>query len=512
MHDARHWIKGCCARGSGVLLGVLLCGCAVGPNYHTPAIETPQAYQQLPDSRASVPLSEPLPAQSDLSQWWTQFHDPTLDSLVSRALAANLDLQAAAARLRQAREQIIIAGARELPSIDASGLGARLHAGTNPLESLSGGGAAAGAGAAASSAAAGPVSFKLFSLGFDASWELDIFGGVRRSIEAAHASAQAAAWQLRDGEVSLCAEVANDYLTLRAAQAREAILRSSIEHQQQLLQLAMARARAGLTTELDVNQQRAQLATDQAQLPDLQSQALAMAHALGVLLGEEPEALTGELATARPLPVVPPTLPVGLPSQLLRRRPDVREAERQLAAATAQIGVAVAQLYPSFDLIAGPSLVNNSLSGLLSSRHYGDVEAGLIQWPLFDWGRRRANVRAQEDQRQQAYLAYRRAVLAALQDAEDALTRYASAQRRLLALEQARSSAQSSLQIAEQQYQAGTVDFLNVLTATATLLGIEDQTAQSQQALTQALVAVYKALGGGWSAGPGGRSQRAAVP
>jgi outer membrane protein, multidrug efflux system len=472
----------------GGVAAATLTACTVGPNYRPPALETPPAFQQVPQTKDLAPISQANATEADLSQWWTQFHDQTLTSLVERALRFNLDLQTAASRIRQAREQVIIAGASEWPSINATGSAARLHSNSNPLASLGG------------TSGATSTNLKFFSLGFDATWEIDLFGGTRRSVEAAHASAEAAEWQLRDAQVSLSAEVAIDYLALRAAQSRIAILRSSIAHQQDLLQLATARAQGGLTTELDVNQQRAQLASDQAKLPDLEAQETAMIHALGVLLGGQPDALAGELTEARALPVVPQTLPVGLPSDLLRRRADIRNAERQLAAATAQIGAAVAQLYPKFDLIAAPLFVKDTASGLLTAQQFTDLELGLIQWPVFEAGKLRANVRAHEEQQRQAYLAYQQAVLGALRDAEDALTRYAAAQRTLLALEEAESSAQSSLQIAEQQYQTGTVDFLNVLSANTTLLDTQDQTAQSQQALAQALVSVYKALGGGWDA------------
>lgn len=467
-----------------------LAACTVGPNYRAPTLDTPAAFQQVPQTKDLAPVSQASAAEADLSQWWTQFHDQMLTSLVERALQFNLDLQTAASRIRQAREQVIIAGASAWPSINASGSAARLHSNSNPLSGLSGSG----------SGAPTTTNLKFFSLGFDATWEIDLFGGTRRGVEAAHASEEAAMWQLRDAQVSLSAEVAVDYLALRAAQARSAILRSSVAHQRDLLQLAAARAQAGLTTELDVNQQRAQLASDQAKLPDLEAEETAMIHALGVLLGGQPDALAGELTDPRALPVVPQTLPAGLPSDLLRRRADIRRAERQLAAATAQIGVAVSQLYPKFDLIAAPVFVKDTASGLLTGKQFTDLELGLIQWPIFQAGKLRANVRAQEEQQRQAYLAYQQAVLGALRDAEDALTRYAAAQRTLLSLEEAQSSAQSSLEIAEQQYQTGTVDFLNVLTANATLLDTQDQTAQSQQALAQALVSVYKALGGGWSA------------
>ena len=316
--------------------------------------------------------------------------------------------------------------------------------------------------------------------------------------EAAKANTEAALWQLRDAQVSLSAEVASGYLALRTAQTRSAIIQQSVHHQTELLDLATARARAGLVTELDVNQQRTQLAATAAQLPGLEAEQRARVHALGVLLGLEPETLRMELSTAAAPPLVPAALPIGLPSELLRRRPDVRHAERQLAAATADVGVAVASLYPKFNLIGAVTQASSSAGNLLSGRSFTDVGLGMISWPLFQGGRLRANVRVSEEQQNQAYLVYRKSVLSALQDGEDALARYTSEQRRLVSLRESQRAAASSAHIAEQQYRAGLVTFINVLTATTTWLSAEDQVQQSDEALAQDLVSLYKALGGGW--------------
>jgi NodT family efflux transporter outer membrane factor (OMF) lipoprotein len=334
---------------------------------------------------------------------------------------------------------------------------------------------------------------------FDATWEADIFGGTTRAIEAARVNTDATRWQLRDAQVSLSAEVANTYLTLRTLQARTAILNESTGHQSELLKLAAARARAGFTTELDVNQQQAQLSATRAQLPELEAQQRAAIHALGVLLGEEPNAVSAELSSPAAVPYVPPTLPVGLPSELLRRRPDIRSAERRLASATAEVGVAVASLYPKFDLLAAANLASTSLGHLFDSSSFSDVQGGLINWPLFKGGQLRANVRAKREEETQAYLAYRQSVLTALRDTEDALARYTSEQRRLTSLLESQTAASRSLDIAEAQYRVGLVPFINVLTSTATLLNTEDEVAQSRQQLDQDLVSLYKALGGGWS-------------
>ena len=484
----------------------LLCGCTVGPNYRPPDIPVPKEYASANADAAQPPAGQHDVTDAELSNWWQQFQDPQLQSLIKRAFESNLDLQTAASRIRQARAQEIIAGAAGLPNLNATGLGAYIHSNSNPLGALAGGSAGGTSGSGSGDAGGGggassgsdSSTLKLFSAGFDATWELDVFGGVRRGVEAAHAAADAAVWQMRDAEVSLSAEVAVDYLTLCATRVRLDVVRNAIQRQQQILDLTEARRRAGFVTELDVNQQRAQLATTVAQLPSLEAEARAMTHAIAVLLAQEPESITGELQTASQLPNVPSALPVGLPSDLLRRRPDIRMAERRLGSATAEVGVAVAELYPNFDLIGAATYASNSVNGLVSSRNLTSVGAGLIRWPVFQGGRAHANVTAQEEQRQQAYLAYQKSVLTALQDADDALVRFSAEQHRLTALLEAESAATSSLEISRSQYENGVTTFISVLNANTTLLDVQNQIAQSRMAVAQTLVSLYKALGGGW--------------
>jgi NodT family efflux transporter outer membrane factor (OMF) lipoprotein len=382
-----------------------------------------------------------------------------------------------------------------LPSVGVSGAGVRLYAKSDPLAGITGGGAPASADSS--------TNLHIYALAVDASWEIDLFGGVRSAVEAAHAATEAQEWQLRDGEVSLSAEVANDYLALRALRARRAVMAGSIDHEAELLQLAMARASAGLANEVDVNQERTQLARDQAQLPQLDAQSGATTNALAVLLGEAPEAMQGELAampaTTDTTPEVGEELPAGLPSDLLRRRPDVRAAERRLAAATDQVGVAVAKLYPRFDLIAAASLASSSLQNLLSVRNFAALGIGDVMWPVFAGGQLRANVRATEEERVQAYLAYQSSVLAALQDAETAIIRCTTEGRRLELLQGYVRAANSTSQIAADEYRNGIVDFTTVLSAADAELDARDALIQSRQALAQARISLYKALGGGWS-------------
>ncbi|HEY5049208.1 MAG TPA: efflux transporter outer membrane subunit [Rhizomicrobium sp.] len=487
-----------------VVLGCATLGaCNVGPDYKTPAVPVPATFQESSATQAAAPLSRPVDTTADIAVWWSQLQDSELDRLIAGALEENLDVQSAASRVRQARQQEIIAGAAELPTVSATGVGLNTHSNSNFIGKLTG---------APSSQTDMPANMKLYSAGFDASWEIDIFGGTRRAMEAAAANTEASLWGMRDAEVTLTAEIAADYLALRAAQARIALLRQQSGDQQVLFNIIRARANAGFVTHLDVNQQQTLVSTTQAEIPQLEAQVRIMAHALAVLSGRQPESLTAELAAPTGLPPIPATLPVGLPSDLLRRRPDIREAERKLAAATAQIGVAVADLYPKFDLTGLASFTSNHLSNLLVPGSFGTIGLAQISWPIFEAGKIHANIRANEEQQLQAYLAYRKAVLSALEDAEDALARYTTEQRRLLATREAAAAATSSVAIAQAQYRAGLTPFINVLTAQTNSLSSRDQLVQSQQALATDLASLFKALGGGWSATAVNPDTRPATP
>ena len=476
------------------LFALLLAGCAIGPDYSKPDIKTPDRF-----TADAAPLSVPLATEADLTAWWTQFHDAELNSLINRALAANLDLQSAASRVREAREQEIIAGAAGAPSVSATSNAAHLHSGRNFLSQLGGGQSSSSSSSSSSSQpASGGTDVSVYSLGFDASWELDVFGGVRRSVEAAEAGSEAAHWQMRDGEVTLTAEIAANYIILRAAQARIALLQGELQSQNATLDLVSARAKTGFVTELDVNQQYALKSSTEAQIPSLEAEVTTNEHAIAVLLAADPNSLAGELNATAPLPDIPASLPVGLPSDLLRRRPDVRQAERKLAQATAEQGVAIAALYPKFSLTGYLTLSSNSLGGLFNSTSLSQLGLASISWPIFHGGEARANIAAKDEERLQAYYAYQRAVLVAVQDAEDALVRYAAEQRRFVSLNEAVTRNRSSTAIALQQYQAGLTTYINVLTAQSTELQASDQLAQSKQALAVDVASLYKALGGGW--------------
>ena len=488
-----------------VVATAMLSACVVGPDYRKPDITTPAAYSAV----KALPEASANEREADLDAWWMQFHDSELDTLVDRAMHGNLELQTAVSRIREAREQTIVAGAAALPAVnaDADVNHTRLsqNSGLSQLASQLGGGASSGQGGAQAGGGHAGGGFALpgggftsYTVGFDASWEIDVFGGVRRSIEAAQARAERALWESRDSAVSVSAEIASDYFMLRAVQRQISITHDQIERQQQALALLDARHKQGFVSELDVHQQRAQLASIEASLPALDAQAAAQIHALGALLGEQPDALQAELAPAHALPSVDLRVPVGLPADLLRRRPDIRAAERALAASNADIGVAVADLFPKFNLSGMFDFVSLDLRNLLdsASRQYGGTAA--ISWPIFDGNRIRANVRIREEQNRQALYAYRNAVIRALQDVEDALTRYADERKRNDALRKTLAEAQNAADIARAQYRAGLVDFTPVLTAQGTLLDAQNQLAQSDGSLDRNLVSLYKALGGGW--------------
>ncbi len=478
---------------------VALQACAVGPNYHTPTIQTPAAFSELATGRD--PLSQPVASEADLSQWWTQLNDATLNSLITRALAQNLNLKAATSRLRQARESVVVAASADIPHLSSSATVARVNDNSKSvLLSNIFGAESGGTGDTINT----PSHLNLFAANLDASWEIDIFGGGRRSVEQADANLEASVWRRRDGEVSLTAEVANDYLMLRTLQAEVAIAKSEAQTQAANYTIIHQQAQTGFVTQLSINQQQAQVEATIAQIPALQAQARAQIHAIAVLLGQAPETMEAELSPAGPVPTPPLTLPIGLPSDLLRRRPDIREAERQLAAATADVGVQVANLYPKFNVMAiGPAFASTTTDHLFDLNNAASLGYGMIQWPIFEGGRVRAGIRSARDQADQAYLTYQQTILGALQNVEDALARYRSEQERIKPLEASLKAAQSSQVIAKQQYAIGFVTYINVLQAQATELNAENQLTQAKAALCQDLAALYTALGGGWSADEG---------
>jgi NodT family efflux transporter outer membrane factor (OMF) lipoprotein len=401
-----------------------------------------------------------------------------------RAVEGSLDLKISAARIREARAARGIAIAGALPQVRASGGYSRskqLVARTNGVL-LSEGSSAQ----------------NVFEAGFDASWEIDIFGGVRRDEEAALAQVQAAEEAREDLLVTLVADVARNYLELRGTERQIEILDHTVEAQQESLALAQARLDSGMGSELDVTRAQGLLSATVAQRPVLEILRRQSAFRIGVLLGREPEVLRAELDAPRPLPLAPPEMPRVLPSELLTRRPDLRRSERELAAATARIGVAKADLFPRFNLLGSFGRRSNDLAGLNASSQFWSGGLG-FQWPIFAGGRIRANIRVQEARQEQALLQYQKAVLTALEEVENALSAHSRELTRQESLRASVAANRRALELANERYTSGLENFLAVLDAQRSVYAAEDQLVQSERNVAVALIAVYKALGGGWS-------------
>jgi outer membrane protein, multidrug efflux system len=462
----------------------LLAGCTVGPNYRPPATPTPARFAETENQTGL--------ADAQLASWWEGFGDPELDKLVSRAVAQNLDVQTAAARIREARAREIAAGASSKPQVDAQSSATRQRISENAIPLPPGAGGSGGSFGLPGS------EFTTFRVGFDASWEIDLFGKTRRSVEAARARTGEALWNQRDVQVSVAAEVADAYLTLRTLQQRIATAEAELARQQRFERLVAARARGGLVTGQDLEQQRSERSTAAAALPGLHAQAETQIHAIGVLTGDTPEALIAEVSPPAAMPPAPPDIPAGLPSDLLRRRPDIRAAERELAASTADIGVAVADLYPRFSLTAAPTLVSTALASLIEWGSRSFSIGAALDWPLLNGGRTRGNIAVANARQEQALIAYRKSVLQALQDVEDSLSRSDGDRRQVADLQDALRTATRAEEIARTRYRGGLVTYSDVLQAQARRIKLEDQLTETRGTLARDTVALFKALGGGW--------------
>ena len=457
---------------------VLASGCSVGPNYHPPQTRTPEKW--------STELAGGENTGS-VETWWKAFHDAELDSLIRRAVHANLDLKIAEARVREVRAQYRIALANFGPTADTAAFAGKDRMSKNaPLLS------------AMTLPSSVPFENETYLAGFQASWELDVFGGNRRAAEADRAEVGVAEAACRNARIIVLGEVGRNYVALRGGQRRLEIANKNIKAQQAALDIARDRFKNGLTSDLDVQQSTALLATTQAEIPKLESSVAASIHRLGVLLGEQPGALASELSRPAAIPSVPPKVPVGLPSELLLRRPDIRQAERQLAASNARIGVATADYFPKFALTGGGGYLNVSAVDWFSPGSQFWSMGPTAQWRIFDSGRIRANIRVQNARQEQALANYERVVLIAFEEVENALVNYAKEKSRRRSLEEAVKAGENSLKMANQLYSKGLSNFINVLDAERSLYQSEDALVQSDRAVSQNLIALYKALGGGW--------------
>ncbi|MEZ0497138.1 efflux transporter outer membrane subunit [Sphingomonas sp. IW22] len=464
-------------------VAVPLAGCAAGPDYR------PAAPSQLgvPDA-FSVPGTA---TREDLSRWWTRFDDPLLQRLVEQAAPDNLDVAQAVTRLRQAREALVQARADFLPSLSASGGYSRRQAiaGGSQQTQLPDG----------TIINTGQGSTDNFSLGADANYQLDLFGGVRRSVEGARATYEGAGFDYASLLVSVQGEIARNYILARAAQAQIENARASLAIQDENLEIAGFRVQAGLVSSLDAEQARAQRAQTAASIPNLEASYNSAVSRLGVLTGQAPGALKAEMAAVRPIPRGPAAIGTGIPADTLRQRPDVRSAERALAAATAQIGVAEAQLYPALNIAGGIDTAASAI-GSLGDIVTGTLFAGLSQL-IFDGGRTRALVRSQRAAADAAFLAYKSSVLTGLEEVENAVVALQTAQARAAQFRIALDAANNSAILARSQYRAGLTDFTTLNQTETQLLSARNSLTTANSDEATALVQLFAALGGGWDAG-----------
>jgi NodT family efflux transporter outer membrane factor (OMF) lipoprotein len=496
----------CSLRAS--VLAILAClamtGCTVGPDFERPQTSTPDVFNRTESAQASSKA-----IQSEFGpDWWTLFNDPILNALEKQLADANLDVAAASARLRQSRAEQRIAGAAELPTLDGAASYYRERGSENGVLSLLGvtptatqpqsaaGDAALGVGALPGDS--GSPAYNLYQFGFDASWEVDIWGRVRRSVETATALTQASYEDRNAVLLSARAELARDYIELRDTQSLLVIAKQNLEIARDVMKLTQVRVREGVTTELDVDNASAQVASIESLIPTLESRCETTINAIGMLLAETPGALRQTLGESRDVPELPGQVPIGFPSELVQRRPDIRKAESQLHAATASIGMAKADFYPRISLNGSAGFQSLQLSNLASWASGQYVVGPSITLPIFEGGRLKGTLHLREAQQQEAAIVYKRTVLEAWREVDDALLVYDAEQRRRDRLTAVVSLNRRALSIAQQRYKAGALDYLDVLNVQKQLLEAQSNLEQSKATAAANLITLCKVLGGGW--------------
>ncbi|MFT4045582.1 MAG: TolC family protein [Solimonas sp.] len=467
------------------IAGATLAACSVGPDYHAP---------QLPAAHADADVDVSLyDAGEPPAQFWATFGDERLDALEARALSANHDLRIALAHLNQARALRREVFFDYLPTVTAEAGWAKTQESADQLPGYT----------------RDERRTELYGASFDAAWELDLFGRVRRENEASRANEEALAADLRSAQLSVAAEVARTYFELRGAQARLAVAFGNADNQLGTLNYIEARLNYGRGTELDQQRAKAQLATTRARIPDLKIAIANAEHRLAVLGGLEPTALHAQLTDAAALPPLPRLVQIGKPEDLLRRRPDVASAERQLAAATAGIGIAAADYFPRVSFVgeAGFSVAHLGSVGDGGSEAYSFGPS--ISWAAFDLGRVRARVAQRRAGADAALARYEQSVLQALEETSNALVAYGESRRKLDLLDAGAQASTRAVQLARVRFEAGAADFIDVLDAERSQLDAEDTLAQARTQTAASLVALYKSLGGGWNAAPATAVSRA---
>ena len=467
---------------SGPTLAIGLIGCTVGPNYQSPEVKE--------ESRRPVSNEENLPSRTvegavDIT-WWKSFRDSQLSSLVGKLAAQNLDLKTAAERVLQSVAQRQVAVSQGLPHIEGQSVDNYNRQSPNGFLSL------------LTPAPGAPLDYTLFHEGLSSSWQLDLFGRVRRAVEAADANALAAVENRHGVALAAVAELAQNYMLLRGTQNRLGIAKRNLRLAEENVELVNTRFRNGVATTLDMAQARAQQATIAATLPPLRAREAELINAIGLLLGEAPRALETELHRTQILPRVPRKVPVGLPGTLIRRRPDIREAEARLHQTTAQTGVAVADFYPDVTLNGTVGVDSLHLSNLFNLASTAFVVGPSISIPIFQGGRLRGALTLSESHQREAAVFFQETVLRAWKEVDDALTRYREAQRRRIDVARSVTENQAALQAARQRYSEGATNFLNVTATQALLLQSENDLSDSDTQIATDLVDLYRALGGGW--------------
>jgi NodT family efflux transporter outer membrane factor (OMF) lipoprotein len=456
-------------------IALVTSGCMVGPDYHAPHPDAPAGWAGVTEAPAPQQPSAATAQPAELAQWWKRFDDPVLTQLVEDALKTNLTLQLAVACLRQARAQRGIAVAGLLPALGGS---AEYQREIVPFST-------------------GPAK-NLFQAGFDAAWEVDFFGGQRRNVESANASVQASVEGISDAQVTIAAEVALNYVQLRGYQQQIVIAQKNLKSMRDTARITRQKTNAGFECELDIANADANVATTEAQIPVFETEARQSIYALSVLLARPPADLLEQLTPTGNIPGVPAQIPAGLPSDLLRRRPDIRRAEAQLHSATAQIGVATADLFPKVCLTGTVSWQSNLASTWWGVGNQAYSLGPSVTVPLFQGGAIVSNIRVQEALRDQAFITYRQTVLSAFQDVENALIAFSKEQEHYKSLKDSVAANSKAADLSLKLYSEGLLDFLNVLVAQRSLFVAEDALVQSNSSISTDLIALYKALGGGW--------------
>lgn len=460
-----------------IMLLAWFSGCAVGPDYRRPDTAIPGSFHNSKDA-AGV-------KQEPISRWWTAFNDPSLTSLIEQAAQSNIDLRIAVARVKEARALYGITDSNHWPNINISGSETRSRTSENSPQ-------------AKRSGLPGGITYNLFQVGTDASWEIDLFGGISRAAEAANADIEASEEALKMVLVTLYGDIAKNYIDFRGLERQITLTRQAIQSQHNTLELVIVRYKAGLSPYLDVTRTEALLASTRSMLPSLERSLIQSAHRIAVLLGKEPGLLIPEISKEAAVPVPNRDIVTGLPSDLLLRRPDLRRSERELAAASARIGVATSDLFPKFSLTGSFGLQSGNAKELDSypSRFWSAGTA--VRWPLFAAGRIRANIKVQDARYEQALARYELAVLSALEEVENALVAYYTGQEHMKALSENTAANRAATAMTSELYEKGLLDFLSLLEAERSLLASESQLAQSEAAFSSAVVTLYKTLGGGW--------------